>query len=72
MAWLEPNNQLSWGTWLLLVMIAFVVFRGFDIWKPGCINTIQKVHGGWGVLLDDVFAGIAAGVIVFALSLLFA
>jgi phosphatidylglycerophosphatase A len=43
--------------------IAFVFFRIFDIWKPSIIGKIDReVKGGWGVMLDDVIAGIAAGI----------
>jgi phosphatidylglycerophosphatase A len=42
-----------------------VLFRLFDIIKPWPIRWIdQKVHGGLGIMLDDVLAGIfAAGVL---------
>ena len=45
----------NWGAWALA---AFALFRLFDIWKPGPINTIQKLPHGWGVIMDDVLAGI--------------
>jgi phosphatidylglycerophosphatase A len=48
--------------WLFL--IAFVLFRLFDILKPRPINAIQKLPGGWGIMLDDVLAGIYALFIV--------
>ena len=42
--------------------LAFVYFRLFDIWKPSLIGKIdQKVKGGWGVMGDDLLAGVAAG-----------
>ena len=45
-------------TWLIL---GFFLFRLFDIWKPGIIGLVDKrVHGGLGIMLDDVLAGIAA------------
>lgn len=44
--------------WLL---IGFGLFRLFDIWKPGPIRWLNnRVPGGWGIMLDDVAAGIAA------------
>ena len=39
-------------------LAAFALFRLFDIWKPGPINTIQTLPNGWGVIMDDVLAGI--------------
>jgi len=64
MAWLEPGHHASPVIWIGLALLAFILFRVFDIWKPMPINTIQKLPDGWGVLLDDVFAGFAAGVLV--------
>lgn len=39
---------------------AFVLFRIFDIWKPLGANEVQKLPGGWGVVADDVIAGIVS------------
>ena len=39
--------------------IGFFVFRGLDIWKPFPTRHIdRKMHGAWGVMLDDVICGI--------------
>lgn len=47
-------------TWQTL-LIGFVLFRLFDILKPWPINVIdQRVHGGTGIMLDDIIAGIMA------------
>jgi phosphatidylglycerophosphatase A len=47
-------------TWQSIV-VGFVLFRIFDIFKPWPISFIDKnVHGGLGIMLDDVLAGIAA------------
>lgn len=43
---------------------AFVVFRLFDIWKPGPIGWADRLPGARGVMLDDALAGICAGVVV--------
>ena len=46
------------ATWYYL-LIGFVLFRFFDIVKPGPIGWIDKnVHGGLGVMLDDIVAAI--------------
>lgn len=51
-----------WG-----VLLAFALFRLFDIWKPWPIRLADRqVHGGIGIMLDDVLAGIlAAAVLLF-------
>jgi phosphatidylglycerophosphatase A len=44
---------------LLTLTLLFVLFRFFDIAKPLGIGRSQSLPGGWGVVLDDVLAGIA-------------
>ncbi len=47
-------------SWLSLIA-GFVLFRLFDILKPWPINVIdQRVHGGTGIMLDDILAGAMA------------
>lgn len=42
---------------------SFLAFRLFDVWKPGPIRAWQELPGGWGIVADDVGAGLlAAGV----------
>ena len=44
-----------------LAALAFVFFRLFDIWKPWPILQVdRKVHGAFGVILDDLLAGVYA------------
>ncbi len=46
---------LSWQT----VLVGFVLFRFFDILKPWPISYLDKhVHGGFGIMIDDVLAGV--------------
>jgi phosphatidylglycerophosphatase A len=48
---------------IYLAPLAFLYFRLFDIWKPSIIGRIDKnVKGGWGVMGDDMVAGIIAGI----------
>ena len=50
---------------------AFVLFRLFDIWKPWPISWVdENIKGGWGILFDDLLAGLFAGVIIFSLFFL--
>ena len=45
-------------TWWSIVL-GFALFRLFDIWKPWPIKWVDKhVHGGFGIMLDDVLAGL--------------
>ena len=43
--------------------MAFILFRIFDIFKPSFIYRVQNLPGGWGIMLDDVLAGIFAWLI---------
>jgi phosphatidylglycerophosphatase A len=41
-----------------LLILAFVLFRVFDTWKPVGIQRLARLPGGWGVVMDDVAAGV--------------
>lgn len=56
-------NQWQW--WL----VAFLLFRLFDIWKPSPIHQCDaKIKGGLGVMLDDLLAAIYAMISLKALE----
>ena len=49
---------------ILAIILSFASFRLFDIWKPSTIGWIDReLKGGLGVMLDDVLAGIAGGLL---------
>jgi phosphatidylglycerophosphatase A len=49
------------------MLAAFALFRVFDILKPWPIRAVdRKVHGGFGIMLDDLLAGLAAAVPLWA------
>ena len=53
----------AYAEWLAMVF-SFGAFRLFDIWKPSTIGWIDReLKGGLGVMLDDVLAGIAGGLL---------
>ena len=56
----------------LALLVGFLVFRGFDIAKPGPVRWAERSYeGGRGVMYDDLVAGVlAAGVMVVVLLLL--
>jgi phosphatidylglycerophosphatase A len=50
---------------LMTLFLGFVLFRLFDIVKPPPIGSLEKrLRGGWGIVLDDVLAGVYANVIL--------
>lgn len=51
------------GFWWIIV--GFLLFRLFDIWKPWPIRFLDEhVHGGFGMVLDDIVAGIYGFIII--------
>lgn len=66
------------GQWLALAVplrddqpalaygLAFVLFRLFDVMKPFGIRRVERLAGGWGILMDDVLAGVLACAILAA------
>ena len=44
---------------VVLVLISLLMFRLFDIWKPWLVGLVdRKIHGGVGVMLDDLIAAL--------------
>ncbi len=52
---------------LKYVLCGLILFRFFDITKPLLIRRLEKLPGGWGVMADDVLAGIYANIILQAI-----
>jgi len=64
---LEKNNL---DNFILYTFTSFILFRIFDIFKPYPINKIdQNIKNGFGVILDDIVAGIYS--IVILLTIIF-
>jgi phosphatidylglycerophosphatase A len=49
-----PMRDVSWRA----VLVGFLLFRLFDVTKPWPVRGMEKLPGGWGIVMDDVFAGI--------------
>jgi phosphatidylglycerophosphatase A len=77
----DDHRSLVWdefiGQWIALlpallapwwaIVVGFVLFRVFDVWKPWPIHWLDShVKGGLGVMLDDVLAGIFAALVLWA------
>lgn len=45
-------------------VLVFVFFRLFDIVKPFALRRLENIPGGWGIMADDVGAGLAAALAV--------
>jgi phosphatidylglycerophosphatase A len=46
------------------ILLGFILFRVFDILKPFKIERIQKLPGGWGIMADDIAAGVLANIVL--------
>lgn len=51
---------LTWNT----AVLGFLLFRAFDIVKPPPARQLERAHGGWGIMLDDLAAGVYAAVVL--------
>ncbi len=49
---------------ILLTLAAFFLFRFFDIIKPFPAREFDNMHGGFGIMMDDVIAGMYANIIL--------
>jgi len=60
----QISGKLSQELFIWLV-VGFCFFRLFDISKPSLINHSQRLPGGWGVMMDDLLAALAASLVLF-------
>lgn len=44
------------------MLAALVLFRIFDVWKPYPVHALEKLPEGWGIVFDDLAAGLYAGI----------
>ena len=51
---------IMWET----AIAGFLFFRFFDILKPWPVRQVERIPGGWGIMADDQFAGLYAGVLL--------
>jgi phosphatidylglycerophosphatase A len=69
---LAAGGMASLHHGLITAGSAFLLFRAYDILKPPPIRGLQKFHGGAGIVIDDLAAGLAAGLTQLILRALFA
>lgn len=70
-SWELAQELIELEGWnITFLAIGFALFRFFDIIKPWPICWAdRKVKGGWGVMLDDIIAGIASGTVLYGIYL---
>lgn len=59
--WLILSSPFVPHTWLWL-LVTFLLFRLFDIWKPFPIKLIEQKMGSFAVMMDDIIAAVYASV----------
>ncbi len=59
-----PNFPLTWSNFL----IAFVLFRFFDILKPFPVNYADKIKSLHGIMIDDIIAGLWGAAIILTVT----
>lgn len=58
LAYLVALAPLNWK----YLLLGFILFRGFDTWKPFPARQAESLPGGWGIMTDDWMAGIYAAI----------
>jgi len=66
-AFLAPQTSSTGQIWVITVG-GFLLFRLFDIAKPWPIRKLEKLPEGWGVLADDLLAGVYAAIVLLFIS----
>ncbi len=64
--WIALLPTAAHPTWKS-VLAALIFFRLFDIWKPFPVHQLEKLPEGWGIVCDDLAAGLYAGICVLIL-----
>ena len=57
-AYLAHDATLNWK----YLVVGFILFRVFDIWKPFPARQAESLPGGWGIMADDWMAGVYAAI----------
>ena len=58
---LAGATALNWKSWLA----AFILFRLLDIWKPAPVRQLESLPGGYGIVADDIMAGLYGALVLF-------
>jgi phosphatidylglycerophosphatase A len=59
-----PVRVVSWQA----ILAGFLLFRLFDVVKPWPVRRLEYLPGGWGIVLDDVGAGVMGAACMFGLT----
>jgi phosphatidylglycerophosphatase A len=62
---IHPDAGWKW------MIAGFLLFRAFDILKPFPARRLERLPGGWGIMMDDVAAGVYALAVLTVLEVIF-
>jgi phosphatidylglycerophosphatase A len=68
--WISLLAVPSHGHWGYIVG-AIGLFRLFDIVKPFGVRRMERIRGGWGVMLDDILAGVYGATVLLIMNIIF-
>lgn len=60
---LPMTLSAGWPAVAVVLFGQFFLFRAFDVWKPWPARQLEALPAGWGILLDDLFAGLYANIV---------
>ncbi len=66
--YLDGMSNFYYGFWWhgavrwKYLLLGFILFRLFDIWKPFPVRQAESLPGGWGIMADDWVAAVYAGI----------
>lgn len=56
---LLATGATGWG-----ILVGFIAFRALDIWKPWPARSLERLHGGGGIMADDLMAGVYGQLVI--------
>jgi len=60
-------SLLATGAGVAGAIVSFFFFRVFDVIKPWPANRAERLPGGWGIMTDDLVAGVYANLVLLVL-----
>jgi phosphatidylglycerophosphatase A len=67
---LLPLGLFIRASWAVMLVAAFLLFRFFDIVKPYPARRMESLKGGWGIMADDLVAGVYAAIVVAVMMMI--
>ena len=69
--WVATFPLVAFESFWPWIIVSFILFRFFDIWKPQPISYFDKLDSPYGVMMDDVIAGLISAFLLTIALLIF-